>query len=49
MSALFIQKFYRGHLARKWVSLTKLTSSSLVFQKYARRWIAKQALIRLRK
>ena len=49
MSALFIQKFYRGYVARKLVTLIRKTRSSVVFQKYVRRWLAKQELMRLRR
>lgn len=42
MSTLFIQKFYRGHMSRKRVHFIKMTISAVIFQKFARRWLAKR-------
>lgn len=44
----FIQKFYRGHMARKRVRMLRVLISTLIFQKYTRRWLAKRELVRLR-
>jgi hypothetical protein len=49
MSVLFIQKIYRGHLARKRVLLMRMTISAVIYQKYTRRWLAKRELIRRRR
>lgn len=44
MAAQFIQKFYRGHMARKRVHLIRMTLSAIILQKYARRWLSKREL-----
>jgi hypothetical protein len=46
MAALFVQKVYKGHMARKRVLLMRLTLSTIVYQKYTRRWLAKRELVR---
>jgi hypothetical protein len=49
MASLFIQKCYRGHRARKLVLLMRMTLSTIVFQKYTRRWLAKRELVSRRR